>query len=371
MRDVLRLSPARLPIFVIAAAVLATILDAIGFIVVMAVSEESASEQLATPGRALGFMSRALGRVGPSFTIGVVAFVVAFLIARRIDDSPGPRWGREQRRTSSPAAFIAGVLAIIGGGYAVLSVSVNVLPWTQAIAESDAPGRPAEWVVSLIIVGLTVPSYILAAIPLVLGLLVVRRVMWARYALLIFFVLLAAGLIAWTIGPEASIANTEWPDRRQASEPSASDVVNGFIAVPVAILKNDLPFFATGMILAGGALVWATLRERGSVGSFRECWRALIAIAVHVPYLAAVVFLQMYDMIQPQEEIGEILGLAAFGQSIGIVVMMFVALWALAKDENRFWARLNAWLVDCAPLVISGLGLIASIFQAASLALAG
>lgn len=335
MRDVLRLSPARLPIFVIAAAVLATILDAIGFIVVMAVSEESASEQLATPGPALGFMSRALGRVGPSFTIGVVAFVVAFLIARRIDDSPGPRWGREQRRTSSPAAFIAGVLAIIGGGYAVLSVSVNVLPWTQAIAESDAPGRPAEWVVSLIIVGLTVPSYILAAIPLVLGLLVVRRVMWARYALLIFFVLLAAGLIAWTVGPEANIANTEWPDRRQASEPSASDVVNGFIAVPVAILKNDLPFFATGMILA------------------------------------AVVFLQMYDMIQPQEEIGEILGLAAFGQSIGIVVMMFVALWALAKDENPFWARLNAWLVVCAPLVISGLGLIASIFQAASLALAG
>lgn len=371
MHGILRLSAARLPILVAVASVLATVIDAISFIVVLGTDEQAAAKQIEGPEHFFGFLGKLLGRIGPSFSIGIAAFLLAFFIGRSIDDRPREPREHGYRGTSSPAATVAGVLAIVGGAYAALMATTNLLPWTQAIAESDAPGRPAEWLVSLIVLGLLVPSYLLAVTPLVLGVLILRRVMWARYVLVVFFALVGAGLVAWTIGPEASMVSNDWRHRSSAADPTATDVANAFLAVPVSMLQSDLPLYAIGMCLVTGAILWAALRERGSVGSLRECWRALLAIAVHVPFLAAVIFVQVYDMARPALGIGELLGYFALMQSLGVIVMMFFALWALAKDENPFWARLNAWLVVCAPIVISGLGLIASIFQAASLALAG
>ncbi|HLT67501.1 MAG TPA: hypothetical protein VKZ73_06480, partial [Microbacterium sp.] len=64
----------------------------------------------------------------------------------------------------------------------------------------------------------------------------------------------------------------------------------------------------------------------------RECWCALLSLVIQVPFLAVVVFAQVYDMFRP---------------------------------------RLNAWVIVSCPVVLSLLGLIASIFHGVSLAVAG
>jgi len=358
----LRLTPARLPIFVLIAALLATVMDGVAFALTVATDPEGAAEQASGPGRILSFAGKLLGRTGSSLTIGLIAFLLAYLIGRRIGDVPLTPWGRAYRDASSPAAKIAGVLTIFGGAYALVAFMTKVLPWTHAIAESDAPDKPAGWIVALIVFGLRAPSFLLAAITITLGVLILRRVTWARHALIIFFVLLTAGLVAWFFGAQS------YGDDLEAS---VANVAVAVLAVPIMIIQSDLPMFGTGMLIVSAALAWAALRERGSVGSLRECWRGLLTLALHLPFLAAVVFLQMYDMITPDVGAGEALAYFAILQTAGIIVMMFLSLWALAKDENPFWAVFNAWVVVCAPLLISMLGLIASIFQAVGVLMAG
>lgn len=96
---------------------------------------------------------------------------------------------------------------------------------------------------AVVLVGLLV-----VAVPVWLGVCVLRGRTWARYALI------AVSLLMW-------LGVRSWP------------------------LVQNFELLEPTLILIPVLLVWAELRERGKTGSFRGSWRGVIQIPVNYPAL--------------------------------------------------------------------------------------
>ncbi|MEA5154447.1 hypothetical protein [Raineyella sp.] len=229
---------------------------------------------------------------------------------------------RTSRKT--PAATIAGWLAVVGGGLmAVLAVWLGALLMIDGRNWARQGGPEGLALITLLVLGLILAELLLVLLPVWLGVLVLRQRTRARYALIVYGVLAFVGIQFWPL-----------LDR----EP-----LIGWVTAAIPAL-----------------LIWAELRERGLAGSVRGCWRGVVLLVIDIPL---TVIFAIAEVGTGRAEDALALALVTLSFTCTYVIMLWLAMWAVSRDDNALWAGLNASLVVAAPLLLSLLGLGATLIE--------
>lgn len=261
-------------------------------------------------------------RPGVFFVLMAVVLAVATVVGWSADDralASGAGLGSSRR---TPAATIAGWVSTVGGvGLAGYLLFFVYLLWSAAL-EFPAGERPGDVAIHAMAVGVGVVVLAIAAVPVWLGIQVLRHRSWARLALIAFCVLAKAGEYA------------------------------------IPVLK-EIPLFGVAVVVVPVLLLWAELRDRGVAGSFRDCARGLTLFLFNVALL--FIYLQVTTVGDGVPEIAPAALILNVGLPVYYVVAVLLAMWAANRDANELWSGLNAVVVIGSPLLISLAGLLTTI----------
>lgn len=262
-------------------------------------------------------------RPGMAFLVMIIALSLARRWAKRADAEAriwAPRPSVVGQR--SAAGTIGGTLAIAIGLFTALAIwpDVKLLfeqtpDEMQYQAEMVQSGRFLPLPIRLLIVGGAL------GLSVWLGIQVLRRRIWARYALIGFGI----SYVAF-----AALGTT------------ASDSQNTLLMLGLPIFMSwSLPVF----------MIWAEISERGRGGFLAQRWRGLLMLAVNAITLISYVMLEVHDT--PDMITAGSAALAGLVLPWNSLVMMVLAMWAINNDRNESWAGLNATVVVLTPLIVS------------------
>lgn len=316
---------AHLPLYFAGSLLLATVLDIIGAIISLAAQPDDNVGAAAT-------IVSAFMRPGMMAVVLIGVLVFAWLRADVLDERAASSGYEPLRGSRTPAATVAAILAIVGGVLvAILTVNLAVMLSAEA-KQYPSEGQPSDAIVDLTLGGFAFAIVLILAIPVWLGIQVLRRRRWARYALIAFVTLAEVGVLM------------------------------------VPFLRNETMY---SFVLVGIAalLIWAELRERSSLGSFRDSWRGIVQLAINLPFVISYVMIGM--LADQDSEAGILVVLVSLGMTIYLVGALLFAMRALNRDVNDFWAGLNAIVVVSAPALYSLIGLITAIAMALPIFMGG
>lgn len=305
---------AHLPLYFAVSLLAATVLDVIGGVFSLAADPEDVG--------AVATIISAFAKPGVATFVLVGILLFAYLRGGVLDDRAQRERPTPLRARSAATATWAAIIAIVGGvGLATLAIGLGI-PLAADLKAHPSPGQPNDITIDLMVAGFVGAFVLFAAVPVWLGIVVLRRRRWARYALIGFCVL--TGMLLF--------------------------------AVPAL---QQIPFFSGAIVVIGLLLIWAELRERTDIGSFRDSWRGVVALACNVPTVMAMVVVQL---VAPTAE-GAAFAVVflAIGFILYLVLALLFAMRALNKDVNDFCASLNAMVVVFAPVVVSLVVLVATI----------
>lgn len=233
-------------------------------------------------------------------------------------------FGQARRSRRTPAATVAAWIAIVGPSILIVVAIFLGMDVAEAAKHYPGPDRPADQTINLIITGLVAIGIVLLAIPVVFGVLVLRQRTWAGYGLVAYCAVAGVGIALWPL------------------------------------LQME-PLIAYATIAVAALLIWAELRERTRMGSFRNRWRGFLLLFVDIQ----VVIIYVIAAIGTNDE-SAVAGLAIINLSmtVSLLIPLLLAMRAANKDENDFFAGLNAGLVIAAPLLTSVVSFAAALIEA-------
>lgn len=312
---------AHLPVYFAISLIVAAVLD------VVAATVSFVAQPDDNYGAALTIVSVFI-RPGMLTLLLIAVLVFAFLRGRDADAraSSEPRTTRRSRKT--PAAVIAGWIAVAEG--ALLTVGVVMLTLGLAEASARYEGPDAAWL-GPVILGFAALGVVITGVLVWLGILVLRNRLWARYALVAYCALAGLGVLVWPL------------------------------------LKRE-PLVGWGLAAIAVLLIWAELRERGRAGSFRNSWRGILLLVLNAHVIVIYVVTEV-GTGDPDDAFA--LALFAFTLTGYFLIALLLAMWATNRDTNDLWAGLNASIVVLAPSVISLVGFIATAVEVLGHATAG
>lgn len=306
----------KLPFYLAGSMALAALIDLVSAFASMAAQPEENSSAALT-------ILMAFTRPG-LMSVAVVIILLAARFGAEASDERAEREfvnGTPVSLKHSPAAKIAAWITIVGG-----TLSACLVIWACFVVNQTAlsyPGadRPSDLVIHLLTFGLGAVALVLVITPVWFGIMVLKKRNWASYALLIYCAL--AGITIY--------------------------------AVPV--LRN-MPLLLPGLIVVALLLLWSRLRGSGRAGSLRHCWRGLVLLIGNVYFLGAFAAIDLFA-----DDDDAAIVLLAYGVIIVpyYVISLLLAMWAVNRDQNDFWAGLNATVIVFAPLVLAVLGLVQSL----------
>lgn len=183
-------------------------------------------------------------------------------------------------------------------------------------------GPDAAWLGPLIF-GFAALGVVITAVPVWLGILVLRNRTWARYTLIAYCAVAGVGMLLWP-------------------------------------LLTREPLIGLGLVAVAALLIWAELRERGRTGSFRDSWRGILLLVLNAHVVVIYVTAEL-GTGDPDDAFA--LALIALTLTGYFVIALLLAMWAVNRDENDLWAGLNASIVVLAPTVFSLVGFVATMAE--------
>lgn len=300
------------------------VLDVINAVIGMKLSDASGTGQEAS---AVVFIA-AIMKPGMAALAMVVALVVAKVWADRSDidaqlEAPRPRLIGQASR----AGTIGGSFAIVIGLATVLilwpDVQTLIAPNATDVqheAELMATGRflPLPMRLSIVLIAVVLSLW--------LGIQVLRKRIWARYALMVFGILY---LVFMTFGTTA-----------------VESIFTMMLLTPPLLMSFSLPVL----------MIWAVISDRGRGGNIGDSWRGLVLLVLNMGVLVSYVAMEFRDAPDMASAAG--LAIAGFALPWQSLVMLVLAIWAINNDRNDAWAGINATLVVITPLVISLVALL-------------
>ncbi|UTT39335.1 hypothetical protein NMP99_15170 [Glutamicibacter mishrai] len=222
----------------------------------------------------------------------------------------------------SSAGTVGGIVALVIGLFTVLAiwpdlqaVFVQNPQVAQYQAELDQSGRLFPLPIRLLIAASAI------GLSLWLGIQVLRRRIWARYALIGFGI---SYMVFMALGTTAAVSQT-------------------------TLLMLGLPIVMSWSLPV--SMIWAEISERGREGFLADSWRGLLMLAVNLMTLISYVMLEFRDTPH--------MATAGANAFIGMMIpwnsliMMVLAMWAINNDRNESWAGLNASVAVLTPLIAS------------------
>lgn len=307
---------AHLPVYFAISLLVATVLDFVAAVVSFSAHPDD------NVGAAIKIVS-AFIRPGMMTLLLIGVLVFALLRGHTLDERAQETYGQARRSRRTPAATIAAWIAIIGPSILIVVAIFLGMDIAEGAKHFPDPERPADQTIDLIIAGLVAIGIVLLAIPAVFGVLVLRQRTWARYGLIAYCAVAGVGIALWPL-----------------------------------LQMEPLITYAT--IAVAALLIWAELRERTRMGSFRNCWRGLLLLFVDIH----VVIIYVIAAIGTNDD-SAFAGLAIINLSmtISLLIALLLAMWAANKDENDFFSGLNAGLVVATPLLASVVGFAAALIE--------
>lgn len=295
------------------------ILDIVNAIIGMKLSTETGTGQEAS---AVAFIA-AVMKPGMAALAMVVALVFAKAWAQGSDidaqfETPRPRLIGK----ASKAGTIGGTFAIVIG----LATALIVWPDVQMLFAQNPAGMQHE--AELMATGRFLPlpmrlSIVLIAVilSLWLGIQVLRKRIWARYALMGFGL---SYLVFMTFGTT-----------------SVESTITMLLLTPPLLMSFSLPVL----------MIWAEIRDRGRGGTLGDSWRGLALLVLNAGVLISYVAMEFRETPDMASAGG--LAIAGFVLPWQSLVMLVLAMWAINNDRNEAWAGINATVVVLTPLIVS------------------
>ena len=213
---------------------------------------------------------------------------------------------------------------IAGVGFGVYALYIVSLLWSSA-DQYRATGNDDAGLIEPLLIAIALIGLVIAAAPVWLGGLVLRRRRWARYALLAFGLLAAWGAGAWVF--TRAFAFALW-------------------VIPLL-------------------LIWAELRSRDLVPPFRRNWRGYVLLSVNAAMFFGLALFAALDSPVVEAATGSDLSTGSAMMGVGSIVWFALgvpaAMWAINRDSEPLLSGLNGRLVVWAPALISFVGLVMAV----------